>query len=399
MSEKGERIVTIIGGCGHIGLPLGLKLAEKGVKVYLLDINKEIVEKINRGEMPFKEKGSDNILKKVLKKKKLIATLDPKVIEHSSVIIVTIGTPVDEHLNPTLKNIFSVLDKYSNYMRDDTVLILRSTLYPGASYKIFKHFKHKRKKIHITYCPERILEGNAIEEIEKLPQIISGFSRKGIDVSKKLFSLITKEIIILKPMEAELLKLFTNAWRYIKFAIVNQFFMIAVENNIDFYNIYNAMKYKYPRTADMPSPGFAAGPCLFKDTMQLSSFYNNNFLLGHTAMLINEGLPNFIINKLKEKYQLSKYTVGILGMAFKAESDDIRDSLSYKLKKNLDLECKKVLCSDPYVKDYSFVSEDYLIKNSDIVIIATPHEIYKKLKYNKKIVIDIWNILGKGFKI
>lgn len=160
------------------------------------------------------------------------------------------------------------------------------------------------------------------------------------------------------------------------------------------------MTYNYPRCKNFPRPGFAAGPCLFKDTMQLGAFYNNNFNLGHTAMLINEGLPNYICQCLKNEYDLSKMTVGILGMSFKAESDDIRESLSYKVKKLFEFEAEKVLCSDPFVKDDRFVSAEDLVKKSDIIIIATPHKVYKTLQIPEgKKVADIWNVLGNGGKI
>jgi UDP-N-acetyl-D-mannosaminuronic acid dehydrogenase len=211
-----------------------------------------------------------------------------------------------------------------------------------------------------------------------------------------LFSLFTSDIVVVEPIEAELAKLFTNTWRYIKFATANQFYMIANDYGLDFYRIYEAITHNYPRAKDLPKPGFAAGPCLFKDTMQLSAFNNNDFHLGHTAMLINEGLPNYVIKNLKRKYALKDMTIGILGMAFKAESDDIRESLSYKLKKMLEFEAKKVLCSDPYVTDDRLVDQETLIRESDIICIAVPHDAYKGLEIRGKKVVDVWNILNNG---
>jgi len=238
-----------------------------------------------------------------------------------------------------------------------------------------------------------------LEELESLPQIISSFTDEGVKRSADLFSLLTTDLVFVEPMEAELAKLFTNSWRYLKFAIANQFYMIANDYNLDFYNISYAMTHNYSRAKDFPRPGFAAGPCLFKDTMQLAAFNNNNFHLGHTAMLINEGLPNYVVNQLKKQFDLSEKKVGILGMAFKAESDDIRESLSYKLKKILAIESKKVLCADPYVKDASLVDEETVLQESDIIIIAAPHKKYKDLKIQNKKVVDIWNMLNNGGKI
>lgn len=199
------------------------------------------------------------------------------------------------------------------------------------------------------------------------------------------------------PIEAELGKLFTNVWRYILFSISNQFLQIANQEGLDFYRIYNAITYKYPRAESFPSAGFAAGPCLFKDTMQLAAHANNNFFLGHAAMLINEGLPNYIVQRLKEKYPIHEKAVGILGMAFKANNDDGRESLSYKLKKILEIEAANVLCSDVYADREDFVSPDRLIRESDIIILGAPHREYAGLAIDEsKVVVDIWNFYGKG---
>jgi UDP-N-acetyl-D-mannosaminuronic acid dehydrogenase len=144
----------------------------------------------------------------------------------------------------------------------------------------------------------------------------------------------------------------------------------------------------------MPDPGLTAGPCLLKDTMQLSAFSNNRFPLGHDAMLINEGMPLFLCEMAKREMDLSEATAGILGMAFKAESDDKRDSLSDRLKKVLLVECRTVLCSDPYVKDESVVEQTEVLERADIIFIAAPHRRYRELTIPDRIrVVDIWNCL------
>jgi UDP-N-acetyl-D-mannosaminuronic acid dehydrogenase len=216
----------------------------------------------------------------------------------------------------------------------------------------------------------------------------------------ELFGVLTKDLVEMKPLDAELAKLFTNAWRYIKFAVANQYYMIATEFGADFDSIFHGMTYEYPRATDLPAPGFAAGPCLFKDTMQLAAFTENRFWLGHAAMLVNEGLPQHVVNLLKRSEpELATKTVGILGMAFKAEVDDARDSLSLKLKSLFELDARAVLCSDPYVCAPGLVAPQELIDNSDIVVIATPHKTYKQLDYRDKHVVDIWNLRGEGRSI
>lgn len=387
--------VCVIGGCGHVGLPLAIAFASKGVNVCIYDINKNALEKIANGEMPFLEAGADKLLENTIDKT-LFTSDDPQVISDSKFIITIIGTPVDEHLNPEFTLMKNFIKNLLPYFKDGQYFILRSTVFPGTTEKINTFLKNNGKKIYVTFCPERIAQGKAIEELINLPQIVSGLEDEAVKEVSKLFKILTKDIIILKPMEAELAKLFTNTWRYIQFAIANQLYTISTSCGLDFYKIYDAMKYKYPRAMDFPSAGFAAGPCLFKDTMQIAAFENNKFFLGHAAMLINEGLPNFLIQKLKEKYLLKDKIVGILGMAFKANIDDKRESLSYKLKKILEIEAGKVLCSDEYIHEEGFVSADELIKNSDIIILGAPHKEYKDLIIKDKILVDVWNFYGKG---
>ena len=393
--------LCIIGGAGHVGLPLGVSFANGGVKTVLLDINKEALEKIQSGTFPFKERGGEEALKEALQSGNICTTDASEVIADSKYILIVLGTPIDEYLSPEFGGIMRALDRYGDCFRDGHIIILRSTVYPGTTEKIQNYFLEKGKKIKVAFCPERITQGYAIEEIKVLPQIVSAFDDDTLKEVSALFQKITSaKIISVKPIEAELAKLFTNAWRYIRFAVANQFFIIAQENGLDYQHIERAMKEDYARNKDLPSPGFTAGPCLLKDTMQLAAFTNNNFWLGHAAMLVNEGLVNHVIKGLKREYanSLKDKTVGILGMAFKANSDDHRDSLSYKLRKIAHVECKEVLCSDPYVKNEQFVSIDHVLKHSDIIILAAPHAEYAGINpkdYPRVRFVDIWNFWEK----
>jgi UDP-N-acetyl-D-mannosaminuronic acid dehydrogenase len=388
--------ICIVGGCGHVGLPLGIAFSSQGKRVVLYDINKESISKVNSGIMPFKENNAYGLLKSVIANKNLVATSDIKVIKNSLVIILVIGTPVDEHLNPKVHDVIKAIKEIENQLLDNQLLVMRSTLYPGVTEKIKNYLFSRGKKTLIAFCPERIIEGHALTELYVLPQIVAGCSEEATNQASNLFKTLTDKILVTSPIEAELAKLFTNTWRYINFAISNQFYMIATKHGLDFYKIYEAMTKDYPRLKLLAKAGLTAGPCLFKDTMQLSAFDDNSFFLGHSAMLVNEGLPGFIVEAMKSKYDLTKMSVGILGMAFKADNDDSRESLSYKLKKRLEFETKQVFCHDPYIKDPSFVLLKKIKEEADIVILATPHSDYTKETWDNKIVIDIWNFYGKG---
>ena len=390
--------VVVVGGCGHVGLPLAVALANEGNLVSSLDIDESKVALVNSGKFPFLENGGEELLIKVLSERKFKATSDIKCLVDSEYVIVIVGTPVDEHLNPDPEAIVKVLDEIAPYLNPSQVLILRSTVFPGVTSRVENWCEANVPGLKVSFCPERIAEGQAINELYSLPQIIGTREVATYDKVAELFRGLTPNLISTSPEEAELAKLFTNVWRYIKFATVNQFFMMANDFGVDFEKVRSALTFDYPRAADMPSAGFSAGPCLLKDTMQLGAFSNNSFALGHSAMLINEGLPLYLVEKIKAKHNLTDATVGILGMTFKQDIDDNRSSLSYKLRKILRFQAKRVLCTDPYIKDSSFFDLDYVIENADIIIIGTPHAEYKGLRLSIPVV-DIWNSHGNGVLI
>jgi UDP-N-acetyl-D-mannosaminuronic acid dehydrogenase len=391
--------ISVVGGLGHVGLPFGIALAQVGKKVVLIDINETAIEAVSQGKMPFVEEGAEPILRRVLEETLLIS---PKIerIAETHFVVVVIGTPVDEHLNPQFTGFKDLLASLLPFLRDDQHIILRSTLYPGTTDKMRQYLRSRGKQTKISYCPERIAQGTALEELRTLPQIIASFDDESLAEARELFSALTDELVELRPIEAELAKLYTNVWRYIQFSVANQFYQIAAQHGLDFYKIHDAVTYKYPRAQGFPRAGFTAGPCLFKDTMQLAAFSNNNFFLGHAAMLINEGLPNFLVQQLKERYPLGDMSVGILGMAYKGNSDDKRESLSYKLKKILEIEAKEVLCSDVYIREEGFVSANTVIERADVIIVGALHREYADLRIGPdKVVVDVWNFFGNGGRI
>jgi len=388
--------VVVVGGCGHVGLPLGIAFASRGKNVALYDINDASGKLANEGDLPFHEEGAEQPLRAALAAERLVATTDAGVISRAANVVVVVGTPVDEHLSPDPQAIPRALRAIGEHFRNGQLLILRSTVYPGVTAMVERTVSDLGHEVDVAFCPERIAEGRAMTELFSLPQLVAGRTERSQARAVTLFQSLTDGIVSMSPEEAELAKLFTNTWRYIKFATANQFFILANDAGLDFSKIRDALMSDYPRAADLPMSGFAAGPCLFKDAMQLAAFSNNNFPLGHAAMLVNEGLPLYLVSRLAEKYDLSTMTVGILGMAFKGESDDIRASLSYKLRRMLGTKARDVLCTDPYVQDDFRLSplEDVL-NRSDLLVIGAPHRCYAELRTEKPIV-DIWDLLGRG---
>ena len=389
----------MVGGAGHVGLPLALSFAEAGCHVGIYDLDAPKLDRVRKGEMPFMERGADQVLARVLQTDRLELCASSDILSRTDTVVLVIGTPIDEFMNPSMRVFQHAVDELSPHMRTGSLMILRSTVYPGTTRYVEDRLASHGIEAAVAFCPERVSEGAALEEIRSLPQLIGADSELAFARASSLFQRLDVEIVRTSPMEAELAKLLTNTWRYMKFAIANQFFQIAESAGIDYNNVLHAIRHNYPRAADVPSPGFAAGPCLLKDTMQLAAFCPDHFPMGQAAMLINEGLPGYLVELLDRSRALRGNTVGILGMAFKGDSDDPRTSLSYKLKKLLGFKGAKVLTSDPYVEDPDLVPHDEVLQKADIVIIGAPHRMYRHLTPNGYRLVDIWGVTGQGIVI
>jgi len=384
-----KKRICIIGGCGHVGIPLGLAFASRGFDVTLIDCNDAAVNNIRSGRLPFKEEGAEDLLKRHIGKN-LFATTDSSTTAQQDVVVFVTGTPVDEHLNPRVHDVLKVITAYLPFLNKEQLIVLRSTIFPGVTQIVDNLLKQALGTSKLAFCPERIVQGKGIEEIFNLPQIVSATSVQAEQEAADIFSAIAKTIIPLSTTEAELAKLMTNAWRYLEFAIANQFYMIVEKQGFDFYKILSAMKSDYPRAKHFARAGLAAGPCLFKDTMQLSAFHSNEFFLGHSAMLVNEGLPNFLVQQLEERMGCLKgRRIGILGLAFKPDNDDIRESLSFKIKKLLELKMADVLLSDLYVPNTLPLQR--LLSEAEGVILGVPHTEYLTLTPTCPYV-DCWGV-------
>ena len=386
--------LTVVGGAGHVGIPLVLAFAEAGMTVNINDINEATLASLRAGKLPFIEHGAAPLLTKALAANRLIFTSSPEGISRRGPVVVTIGTPVDEFLNPVHGAVQRFFDGVLPHVGDDQLLVLRSTVYPGTTDWLAAHLKKLGRNNKVAFCPERVVQGYGIKELREMPQIVSGTSPEAEQEAADLFRRIAPELVIVKPQEAEFAKLFSNAYRYIEFAATNQFYMISKDAGVDYQAVMKAMKHNYPRARNFPGPGFSAGPCLFKDTMQLAAYARNQFGIGHAAMQVNEGLVLQMVDDLKRAYEMPNMTVGLLGMAFKAEIDDTRASLSYKLKRALQMCTKEVLTTDPFVtSDPAILPFNQVVERSDILILCAPHSAYADADMKGKPVVDVWGFL------
>jgi UDP-N-acetyl-D-mannosaminuronic acid dehydrogenase len=386
--------ITVVGGAGHVGIPLVLAFAEAGLRVNVSDINKASLDMLRAGCLPFIEFGAEAALKKALLDSRLTFTCSPEGVSKGRPVIITIGTPIDEFLNPVRRVVQDYVDSVLPFLVDGQLIVLRSTVFPGTTNWLASYFRSKGRDLLVAFCPERIVQGAGLKELRELPQIVSGTTPEAECLAVELFKRVAPEVVVVSPIEAEFAKLFSNAYRYIEFAITNEFYLVSKSAGVDYQRVLKAMKHHYPRLNAVPQPGFAAGPCLVKDTMQLSAFARNQFALGHAALLINEGLVLHVVDDLKRRYDLANSTVGLLGMAFKAESDDTRASLSYKFKKVLSTQTRAVLTTDPFVTtDTDLRQLDEVISNSDLMILCAPHAAYRDADFLGKPVFDLWGHL------
>jgi len=386
--------LTVVGGGGHVGIPLVLAFAEAGFRVNVHDVDCAVLETLRGGRLPFIELGGEELLSAALARKQLVFTSQPADITPRAPVIITIGTPIDEFLNPVRKVVQDCIDALLPHLADGQLVVLRSTVFPGTTEWLDGYLRRRGRALLVAFCPERVVQGKGVAELKETPQIISGTTHEAAQAAAALFSPIAAELVMTSPREAEFAKLFNNAYRYIEFAIANQFYLIAKSAGLDYRRIAHAMRHNYPRARGIPTPGLAAGPCLFKDTMQLAAFAQNQFSLGNAAMLVNEGLVLHIVDDLDRRYALSGMTVGLLGMAFKAEIDDTRSSLSYKFKKALAPLAAGVLTTDPFVtSDPELRPLEEVVAKSDLLILCAPHAAYRALDLAGKPVVDVWGAL------
>ena len=398
--HSSEKIAMV--GLGRVGLPLALAFLEKGFSLIGVDVDEKKLEKLKRGEMPFIEKGAESILRRWISKRFSVTSDLEQAIAQVTTVILTLGTPVDEHMNPVFEQIEASFVKMTPFLRPGQLVVLRSTVYPGTT-EYLKRFIERETKLvvgkdlFLAYCPERISEGNSLEELAVIPQIVGGLDPDSNLRAQSLFKHLTPRVIVSDARSAELAKLFCNMYRYIEFAIANEFMMIADNYKRNIYEIIELVNRDYAR-GGLKKPGFTGGPCLYKDGFFLINDIPYNELIS-IAWKINETVPAYLINSIKMRLPLEGRKVVILGLTFKRDIDDNRNSLSYKAKKIFLKEGARVFLHDPYIKPGDL---GVILQDAEAVLVAVNHENYKKLSLPQIaqwvkpncILCDIWNIFG-----
>lgn len=398
-----KKSIVCILGLGRVGLPLATVFATKGLKVKGIEVNHKMAEAIRNSKCPFHDPPLQKNLEKAIESSNLeIKENITKLDNDIDIIIVTVGTPVTSDNSVDYSQLFSALTEICEINLEGKMVIFRSTMPPKTTTDIIIPMIESKtglkagKDFSIGVCPERILEGKAIKEIFELPEIIGGLDKASDNIATKLFQTINpeKEFSYTSPSGAELAKLFTNIYRYISFALSNEFAIWAEIYGLDATKLINIANYKYERS-NVPIPGFVGGPCLSKD----GTFLDNNTTFSSivsAAWKLNESIPHHIVNNIKKiSGNLFNKKIAVLGLSFKAGSDDLRSSPSVKLVELLKGLGATVQVHDPHVKTTLSLSD--ALNSVDIVIIATNHKDFKE-KTNEinrsgtKIVYDVWSM-------
>jgi UDP-N-acetyl-D-mannosaminuronic acid dehydrogenase len=384
-------------GMGRIGLPLALSFASAGVLVYGVENNQKVLNTLRAGRTHFFEPGMQDAFDKALDSSKITFVLEEEFdYQKCDIMIIAIGTPLKENFQPEMALIMRVISKISKNAHDHSLIILRSTLVPGTtSRQIIPEIKRNNETLHIAVCPERIVEGKAMSEIKFLPEIVGSDESTVGNAAKELFALLgPKEITITDTTTAEAAKIFTNVYRYVNFALANEFAMICENLNIDVREAISLANKSYLRSS-IPYPGTAAGPCLRKDGLFLSSTSAINLI--RVAWLLNESLPSYIVKSIEQRVgSLNGKTVGVLGKAYKADIDDSRDSPAIRLIEELTSKGAHVLSYDPFIGPSDAIEK---VLRSEILILAVNHTEFNTLSAEMiegtSLVYDVWGQLDK----
>jgi UDP-N-acetyl-D-mannosaminuronic acid dehydrogenase len=400
-----DRDVSVI-GLGRVGLPLALSLADRGLSVVGIDRDAERLAAVRDGRMPFQETGGDEVMARVHASGRL--EVSDRVADGARArhIILTIGTPSFSHVEIDMRDIRSALDDLLPVLQPGHSVVLRSTIAPGTTEFVAGYLESKLgftvgEDVFVAHAPERIAAGKFFEEIDSLPQIVGGVGERSTQVCRELFDVYRSQVVETTPIQAELAKIWTNILRYATFALPNLLMMDCEQYGANVFEVIDLINRDYPR-GGIKMPGFTAGSCLRKDfTFSEERSHAPGMLLAVSR--VNESVPLFLVEGIKRRLgPLRGRKVAVLGLAFKADTDDERDSLSHKLVRLLERELVEVAIHDPHVPTPTQPFED-AVRDAEAVVVATNHSDFAgpatlreiaRLSAPDALVVDPWNCFG-----
>ena len=390
-------------GLGRVGLPLALSFADRGLDVIGVERCDAVLEQIAAGRMPFRETGTHELLERVLQKKRFERTKRVQDAAHADHILLTLGTPSHVHIEIDISEIRSVIDDLLPVLREGQSLILRSTVAPGTTDWVAGYIEQRREfrvgdDLFVAHVPERIAANHFLQEIATLPCIVGGVGESSGTRAAELFRVFDTEIVQTTPTQAELAKIWTNILRYTEFALPNLLMMECEQYGANVFEVIDLINRDYPR-GGIARPGLTSGACLRKDfTFSEERSSAPGMLLAVSR--VHETVPLFLVKGLKSRLggSLRDLKVAVLGLTFKRDSDDARDSLSYKLVRLLERELAHVTRHDPNVPAES-EPLDAVLEGADAVVIATNHSDFEGLVARLPegtLLVDPWNVTGAG---
>src|SRR4051794_24216969 len=392
--------VAII-GLGRVGLPLALTFADCGMHVIGVEREPSVIDAVASGRMPFHETGAQELLDRVHATGRLELTQSVADAARADDIVLTLGTPAMAHIEIDLSAVRAVLDDLLPMLHPGHGIVLRSTVAPGTTDWVAGYLTQRRgfsvgEDLFVAHVPERIAENHFIEEIYSLPAIVGGVGEGSSERAARLFSCFGTEIVQTSPVQAELAKIWTNILRYTEFALPNLLMMNCEQYGANVFEVIELINHDYPR-GGMARPGLTAGTCLRKD-FAFSEERSSAPGMLLAVSRVHETMPQFLVQGLKRRLggSLRDCKVAVLGLTFKRGSDDLRDSLSFKLIRLLERELAHVARHDPHVPDESEPLESALA-GADAVIVATNHSEFEGILASvpeRALVVDPWNVTG-----
>ena len=393
-------------GLGRVGLPLALCFADAGAQVLGIDHDRSILDSLEAGRMPFEEHGTQELLDCVRTAGRLSLSEHAADAAAASDIVLTIGTPSFSHIESDLSQVRAVIDDLLPHLRPGHAVILRSTIAPGTTEFVAGYIAKRREleigaDVFVAHAPERIAAGKFITEISTLPCIVGGVGEASTDRAADTFSMLGAPIVRTTPVQAELAKIWTNILRYATFALPNLLMMDCERYDANVFEVIDLINHDYPR-GGIARPGLTAGTCLRKD-FAFSEERSNAPGMLLAVSRVNEAVPLFLVEGIKRRLgKLSGRKIAVLGLTFKRDTDDERDSLSPKLIRLLERELADVAVCDPHAVSPTQPLGEALL-DADAVIIATNHSEFSGPAVLRAIlsgahedclVVDPWNAIG-----